>query len=366
MSLLSGLLLSGIVLLSPALASAEVVFQLVDASPDQFGHTFASINEHGQVAFRRNQGSSNASILAWDPATQSSTLIVSGSRLSARPTINNLGQVAYLNGVTSSTTQVEVWSPGSPTQVYFSGNDVPISGQPVINDSGLVAYARLINNQFRIYTKASPTAIPSLVGEASSPLAVDINNSGDVALFRNQEVFLNGESLTKDTGLRPNSNPILRDDGLVVFSGALPGDFSDIFGVRAGEGPQVLASAEDFGQLSSAGRSINNHGSLAFIGSVDGISSLIFNGNPLLSVGDQLDGEEVTALSMGMQALNDSDQIAFKVEFNGTSSAIYVATVVPEPAMWMPLAMLGMFGVWRRYRIPVHSRRSACRSPENR
>ena len=56
--------LSGIVLLSPALASAEVVFQLVDASPDRFGHTFASINEHGQVAFRRNQGSSNASILA--------------------------------------------------------------------------------------------------------------------------------------------------------------------------------------------------------------------------------------------------------------------------------------------------------------
>ena len=103
-------------------------------------------------------------------------------------------------------------------------------------------------------------------------MAVDINNSGDVVLLRNQEVFLNGESLTKDTSLRPNSNPIVRDDGLVVFSGALPGDFSDIFAVRAGESPQVLASADDFARLSNAGRSINNHGSLAFIGSVDGAS----------------------------------------------------------------------------------------------
>jgi hypothetical protein len=56
----------------------------------------------------------------------------------------------------------------------------------------------------------------------------------------------------------------------------------------------------------------------------------------VLAKGDTLDGKLAQRAIMGRQGL-DSDRIGIRVDFEDGSSALYLATPVPEPATWVLL-----------------------------
>ena len=90
--------------------------------------------------------------------------------------------------------------------------------------------------------------------------------------------------------------------------------------------------------------SLNNHGHIAFYGSLAFGGAGIFTGpdpvlDKVIAVGDPLDGSTVAQLGFGREGLNDRGQIAFWALLANGEQGVFVTNAVPEPSS------LVLFGV---------------------
>jgi hypothetical protein len=296
------------------------------------------------------------------------------------PSINDNGTVAfyaefdvteehgYAEGIFTS-------SGGVITTIAQTGIG-PLAGQflrepgiPVINSRGAVAFrvgfheldpSRL---NFAIY-KGSGGPL-TLIADSSGPLfltgpSLDMNDSDIVAfaaLLDNGSVGIftsDGGPLTTavtGTGFIGVGQPSINNKGTLAFLGQRTGSVNGIF--VSDSGP-LISIAESSGPFSNFGREalINAQGTVAFRAGLDAGGQGIFTGpdpvaDKVIRTGDPLFGSTVTVVGNaslsqdGTFDINDNGDIAFRYELANGVFGIAVARVVPEPTS-MLLLVIGL------------------------
>lgn len=256
---------------------------------------FSDINAAGQIAYTTPEilafGSNNRSLLLSDGVTSATIVDV------ANPEFSLLGAGVALN---------------DQGRIAFGSNTASATLTP-----GLYVY--------------DGSAISKLLSADTSPFAtfgvVDMNNAGDI-VFRADQV---------SGGNAP---------GLFVTNGAQTSFVSEIVANSF-----VDASINDKGSiLISRAETANAEGqplttSLSFFR--NGVLETLFR------TGDVLDGLVIANISVGSDSLNENDEFAFWVLFEGGGQAIYFASLTPAEvplpgAAWLFVA--GLSGLAMRLR----------------
>ena len=156
----------------------------------------------------------------------------------------------------------------------------------------------------------------------------------------------------------PFTSPVLNDSGTMVFFARLVpvGEEEGIFTFSGGPITTIADSSGPFNGFRQP--SLNNSGTVAFLGSLDTGESGIFTGpdpsaDEVIGTGDPLFGSTVAQFFMDRESLNDSGQIAFYYELAdgriGVARADPLVTPVPEPGtLFLLVAGLLAAVLWRK------------------
>jgi len=365
-------------LLVPWLASAEVlatdyVFtKIVDNSGDFSNFGLPTINNQGAVAFQATKDSGVIGIYLSD--SQGFIEVIEDSTgeyetFDFAPQMNNHSQVAFWSELDSGETRIAVGSVGTPTQVIAETSAATegfssIGPAPVVNDSGLVAFAARRNSD-----PPGPGHSELITRQYPNPASVAVDTSGDFRLFfvpfindAGQMVFFASydEDVADATG---NPSGIFRrdadgtihtldqsitgvksvfpiygigDDGRVAYQYRLSGSQDQFLAISTGGAPTLIADTlGDFDNFSDV--QLNNLGQIAFGARLNSGDNAIFAGddssmidpvaNRVIGPGDSLFGSEVIGSFFG-KGLNDAGQIVFVYGLENDEFGIAVATPV--------------------------------------
>ena len=324
-----------------------------------------SINNARQAAFWRNDNSSVHRIDRWDQNSGTLTNLVTASRstndsnpefLSSRFGFNDLGQVAFLR--TQSNVGGVIKSLESSGDlgghVYWTTSSASSFHVSMISNSARVVYSETTNSVPSTTNVLTIDTNGSMQNFGRGSIAPSINASNQIAFIQERRLQLgsspsNIQFISLSTTMLPQNAVALNDSGKMAFIAA---DFSlansgyNLYSGEIGSGLVMVASANQFSDLSSTNPSINNLGDLLFAGSVGGTRGIFSTAaglsTPLIKVGDSLDGSIVTGLSVSTDAINNQRDIAFLATFQDGRTGVYYGSLaaVPEPSSLL-LVMLG-------------------------
>jgi len=293
------------------------------------------------------------------------------------PVINNSGTLAFpafLKAEAGGGSGIFVASSdGSIKTLYdtqsgpFSGfGSIPFGTLTGINDGGRVTFEADLNaGGSGIFTGVigePPTqiaAVPATSPAGFKPFVAfpSINNSGTVSflaagLTGGPGLYTgNGGSLNTSADSNPSSpfnafyGNAINNKGTVAFSAGLKDNSQGIFTSSGNQTAKIVDTTGSFKQFNFPSQpnstlSINDEGTVAFVGKLNAGSTGIFTGpdpvaDKVIGTGDLLDDSTVTNLILSDRALNNSDQVVFVAtltDANGTThEAVYRAEPVPEP-----------------------------------
>ena len=298
-----------------------------------------SINDSGQVSFAasldaedKQTGDNIEAILRGDgkKLTTIATTADEFNLFGFDTSISNSGEVAFKAELDEEFDFVEGLFSGSGgkksgvTTHYLNSTNVTLDGQQVRFD-----------------------------GRDSRP---SINNVGDIAFDESIQpdfdsgIFVGREG-TFQTIAEPDPDvlvqkPVLNDAGTAAFERSFfdeatgEGEFVEEI-VRVDADGTLTVLADTRGEFDSFGfrpPSLNNQGEVAFLATLDDLTTGIFVGpdpveDRVIATGDTLDGETVTGLTFCEEGLNDSGQLAFTAFFEDpetleTRVAVFRATPV--------------------------------------
>ena len=413
-------------------ASLSVIVRTGDSAPDGNG-VYDSLfqivqNESGQIAFMASYeatiaGSSDAAgINLFDGSStqqiaRSGQLGASGQEmvdLVNGPALNNSGQVAFYNyqdwkvlSLGTTSTLLDLARDGTEISNRNAQLFDIFEYGPSINDSGVVAFQSFSTPDLLGIYVADGTSVVEIALSDVYGTTLDfkwvndpmINNQGAVAFKADGSDFTNGVYLSKAGAIEfvagagqpaPDGNGnmdvitdfALNDSNQIVLSSTLSGTSggtSDDVGIYlASEGGLLPVAREGqllpdgdgvFGELDSP--SLNEQGQVAFVGTILGSSSGVFNDEGLFlfdehmglvqlaRVGDELMGSTIVSLEMSSNStyqknlrsgLSDSGQVAYRFALADGRQGVAVASLVPEPSSVVLLTgiLLGAFGWTRR------------------
>lgn len=342
-----------------ALAS-DVTFTRVVSTDDgftSFRNPF-SVNDNGEVVFVGFLADGITEIRVGDGGP---TRLVADTRgefesfLGAVPVINDKGSTVYraksLDGVSAiHLATVE----GNDTILAETSSVVKSLRYGRLNNSDVLAFwATMLDtennelyDELRKGDMTGSVAVANTLGRFDSLHGFGINEAGLISFAASldeggEEVWLGNEnfsrlvysppaersvSLTHSAGSLniANNVPILIDNS--------PG--TDELRIGNGEGPTHLVAAG--GPFSAGGLAINDSNVVAFSDGGDSLFTSLDLNQPLVAVGDELDGDIVSNVSFA-GALSDSHHVAFRVMFVDNGEAVYVASLPGPPALASPL-----------------------------
>jgi hypothetical protein len=264
------------------------------------GFTAVALNNAGTMAIGVSQGTSQR-IDSWSRSGSHSTLVDTSGELASFTTLqplpfNNSGAVAFRGTLDNGTEGFFTYSSGvlrtvADTTGQFSAFGAP-SSLIALNDVGSVAfYARLRSGGAGVFLNSGATTatVASTSGGVYSdfnPLAVALNNRGDVVMVANQAA--GGQAL--------------------LLSAA---------------GGVVTSIIDTSGPLSSFGNilQINNNGSIAFTANLDagGTGVFLWEGGLLTPVMTALPGNTVSPVS-----INDLGTISIVMSLSAQRHVVYL------------------------------------------
>ena len=336
----------------------------------------ATINESGTVAFRALLDSGPQAIFSSSGGAATTIAVAPSSTDFGAPSINNNGSVAFVSSgmLLGSEKKVVVGNGGALTTIASNTGTFDDFGSilvpTIFRNSGTVAFAaRMDDNTRSIFTGAGGTA--TLVVDSTGPFQTlddpTVNNLGVFAFAggmdgTGQGIFRGsaGSFITIANTLGSfngfSALPTLTDAGTVMFQAGLDGGGAGIF---TGTGGATTTIADTSGAYGGFGNHVmNNHGTLAFVASMDGfINPGIFTGpNPLtdsiVKYGDAFDGSFLETFFLTRGAMNDAGQFVFHAQLFDDRQVLVLATplvtaAVPEPSVIGLLAVGGILA-WRR------------------
>lgn len=177
-------------------------------------------------------------------------------------------------------------------------------------------------------------AVRHFIAPGTGYESVRINRSHQVAIagdaIRRGDTFGGPVVTLADmTGMFQSfTNAALSDNGSVTFSAALKSGGSGIFSATTGGVSTLIPASANFTSFSAI--SVNNGGQFAFQAALPGGAGIYTGASPaqnkVIATGDALDGKTVSALTFGVEGLNDRGQISFHTAFTDGSEAIYLAS----------------------------------------
>ncbi|XZE34955.1 DUF7453 family protein [Pirellulaceae bacterium SH501] len=332
-----------------------------------------SINNARQAVFWSNDDSSVHRIDRWDQNSGTLTNLVTATRstnatnpefLDARVGFNDLGRVSFLR------TQSNV---GGVLKSLESAGDLggqvhwTTSSASSFNVSGLSNSGRIVYTET---TSSSPATTNvwtiDINGSKQSfgrgSLAPAINASNEIAFIQQDRLQLgsspsNIQSISLPSSMLPQNSVAVNDSGKMAFiavdyNSAISG--YNLYSGQIGSGLTMVASANQFTDLSSTTPSINNLGDLLFTGSLGGTRGIFSTAtglsSPIIKVGDALDGSIVTSLSVSTDSINDFRDIAFVAMIQDGRTGVYYGTfsAVPEPSSLLLVLLGGAAYGWNR------------------
>jgi hypothetical protein len=182
--------------------------------------------------------------------------------------------------------------------------------------------------------ESGATVFSGFSGSATNPytmLLVDGPNSATIASGGSTDVprfdFLGGPSISSA--------------GRIIFVGGVRGEVAQtLFNYENGQVTRMFDVTQNGLKSVSGLPGLNELGQIVFSARTDTDLDGIFTGpdvvnDKVIQTGDVLDGR--TVLDVGIYGdINESAQIAFRADFSDGLTGIYVATLVPEPAGWIP------------------------------
>jgi hypothetical protein len=327
-----------------------------------------AVNDQGTVAFNAVAagtakiftGSGGPVTTAFDPAAFPGAQGPVGA-----PAINHSGQLAF------GSNQIAYFLDGSSLSTVFQAPGVVLlfNGFAAANN-GAVYFAWVgfsMRQQFDRWTSSSSNNIVTAFTGVSDGLirpGVSDDDSQNVITFHKStpgldQIFQNGAAVATTstsffdptfglTGTISNFGPSdVNAAGNVVFS-------AQFFGIA--DAVYLRTPAGTFTDLlhGRAIPAINDNGIIAAL-FTSGTKSLKYGfgnlANPIIAVGDALDGSTVTDLGFDHNGLSDSNQVAFYATLADGRSGIFVTTV-PEPRGDAAALALVAMGIGRLMRRP--------------
>lgn len=253
-----------------------------------------SINDEGQIAYWAESGDGREWIMRGNAA--SSSVIAStdlgfdefGLTGSGRfVSINASGRVAF-EGTDASTTAAGIYSgDGGPVTSVITGNEWgAVLGTPWINDAGQVWFWSGTDRPgiFHRWYGGGTINEYNLPGlESWSPWALSVNQAGDVATIAVKQpsgpgVYANVSLIAGDPVYTELAAPSVNDQGMAFLA----------------NGPQGT-----------------------------GLYARFTSTDPVVVVGDSIDGQVVYGVKFSREGLNEENEVVFAVQFEDGGSGVY-------------------------------------------
>lgn len=377
---------SGILLALTNSVSAYTFTKIADTAGqfNLFQDNPISINDNGIVAFRGILDDGSDGIYTGNGSTITTIVDRSGqfSRFEfGAPTINNNGLLVFKASLDNGSNGIYT-SNGTTTNLLFqSTSSAPffIGGYPDLNNSGAVSFQVANFSAFQwIYRTigGSLTTIADtagiLNGFSGDPV---INDSGTVAFWAlldsgNVGIFTgNGSGSIRTIADNSSSgqfsnvrNPSsINNSGTVAFTGE-PKVGIQKTGIYTSDGTTISTYIDPSSPFSVTGgsQSLNDNGNIAFLAFVGAPRYGLFIGpdpiaDKVIERGDTLFGSTVTDVQFWNRGLNNNGQLAFYASLANGQQVIVRAdpggsTSVPEPSCIFSVLFFGGFGLLSRCR----------------
>jgi hypothetical protein len=260
------------------------------------------------------------------------------SAFNAGPSLNNVGTLAFFGQLDGGGKGIFSGGGGAITTIDEATHiSIGFSSFVSINDSGTVAYVRIFGGQ-EVYTGDGGSTI--LMASSFKQVGeVSIDNSGTVAfpsipfstatqfrdVFTSDGMGLTSIADTSGEFAAFSQGAVINNDGTVAFRASRDSGNPGIFVGSAGSTSPVYLQGSGFTFLGQP--EINDDGTLAFFGSMGGLSGVFTgNGGPTTTIADT-DGafSSFTPLSVG---INNAGRVAFQATLDSGGSGIFVG---PDP-----------------------------------
>jgi hypothetical protein len=338
------------------------------------GNVFApAINNAGAISFIHRATGRPDAVMRLN-ADWSSDLMSGPEGVVTRGNITSNGDVAYVANVGSVRGAYRSSGPGGSTLIASTAGDlgsIPPSPGPLINSSGQVLFHGISDGGVAQLFQSDSSGI-RLVADSAGPLrdfsAIAQNDYGHTAYSSRMDsgpmqLFYEKQGITTDTGLVGMISMAMNNHDLIAATaGGLVMGWTPTGGTTT-----LLDGTGGLGLFSHV--SINNQNEVV-VRANDSVSGKrgIFTGSDRIndvvaSVGDDLpivmpDGTvsffQISELTLGANAMNDSGQIVFAANgagplFSGT--AIIIATPIPASGTAISAVVVAMAVQIRRRRV---------------
>ncbi len=368
-------------LLTTTKAFAFTFTQIADTTSDfsKFGF-YPAINNKGTVAFLADLNTGESGVFT---GSGGGTTRIDGGQFSSffsfNPAIKNKSNVAFSGRLKTGGSAIYALQGGVLQAIAISGNSAAL-GSPAINSKGTVAFSQILDGGVRaVLSNHGGTTTTIADNSSSSPYSrfegVAINKA-DTVVF-SAELKAGGRGIYAVNGATTNTivdtsgqfdflfNPSINNAGTVAFKGVLDGLAGE--GIYVSNGGTVTKIADNSGVFDFFDNpAINNKGTVAFRAVLKGGGLGIYTGadpktNKVIALGDSLLGSTVVDLYFSNQGINDKDQFTFYARLADGRRGVFRAdsnpksqtsTSISEPASTLGLFTVGGLGtVLRRKRL---------------
>lgn len=347
----------------PALAGPLALTRIAASAPGS-GLEYAiapAISENGTVAYIGNPGPGTAATGVYRYQTGSASLVAPASATggiysAAGLGINDAGTIVFqdfnaLYSVTAATI-TPIATPGIGSGKFVT--------YPSIAQDGTVIYA--LRDSFDSVTVklasggttddiASSTALrltqfyAGFNEPGQVPVISDNGNAAYLWIGADGETprldFRHGGTTTTIASLATplgSVNYNVNNDSVTFFGQPI----GEALGLYVSDGNGLAPVPLQAGLMPVRPLAYNNPGDIAFMGNLGGHTFGIFTTDamdPLIKIGDPLDGSTVAGINLGPHGLNDNGQLVFSALLANGSSGVYLLSPVPEPSSLALLAV---------------------------